>query len=90
MTRTALFSGLSPFCKRLSWVVIPVGHVFLLHFRACIHPNANMKPRAEFTKSAPAQKAQATSAGVINFPVAIILIRSVSYTHLTLPTIYSV
>lgn len=40
-----------------------VGQVFLLHCKAWMQPSANIKPRAEVTKSAPAHKAQATSVG---------------------------
>jgi hypothetical protein len=45
-----------------------------LHCRACMQPKANIKPRAEFTKSAPMDKAHATDDGVINLPDAMTLI----------------
>ena len=74
-TRCALSFGLSPFCKSSSWVVIPVGQVFLLHCNACTQPNANIKPRAELTQSAPRQSAAATPPGLIILPEQITRMR---------------
>ena len=52
-----------PLLQRGSWVCHAVGQVFRLHLSAWMQPSENMKPRAEVTKSAPAQIAQATSPG---------------------------
>jgi len=41
-----------------------------------MQPRENINPRAELIKSAPVHKAQAISEGVINFPLATILILS--------------
>jgi hypothetical protein len=59
-------------------VVIPVGQVFLWHFSAWMQPSANMKPRAEVTKSAPAASAQAISPGFTSLPLATMRMRSLS------------
>ena len=58
ITRRALSSGTRPRCSRRSCVVIPVGQVFLLQCSAWMQPSANMKPRADVTKSAPAHSAR--------------------------------
>ena len=59
-------------------MVMPVGQVLRLHLSDWMQPSANMKPRAETTKSAPTQSAQATADGVTNFPDAIRRTRSLS------------
>ena len=71
------FSSITkPLCSFGSCVVTPVGQVFLLHCMAWIQPSENIKPRADTTQSAPAHKAQATSAGLISLPEAITFMRS--------------
>ena len=57
MTRFHLSSTTSPRTKSGLWVVTPVGHWLVLHFKACMHPRASIMPLAELHTSAPMHSA---------------------------------
>lgn len=68
-----------PFCRCLSCVVIPTGHVFLLHCSAWIQPSASMNPLAVYITSAPRAIAIICLPGFISFPDEIIFNLSLTF-----------
>ena len=69
-TRSALLGTTSAICRLGSWVVTPVGQLPVWQVCACMHPSANIKPRALLHQSAPSANARAISNALTIFPLA--------------------